>query len=288
MMNIVFFWLPVVLAHTTADPVTVPAKADIPAAQAWADAVTERADQGWHLRDMATSQDSDGIQISLTLASSDHAELFSLSYQVGESSFAEFGQRAVALPTEARDYLAERTLFEELSTGAPTAISLDCVDFLLDFGTTSVPLAEDDFELPLWSTGRRSGAALSSWLADSLDGGQLIDIRDERVDDGAKVVAQVVFVVQSESGVEEMRVDLSANGAPRHLHLIHSPRSGHWESHPAGEELRSIAAKSAIRKLHFGDDDMGAAPKLQIKAGQGAAMALDLAEFSPGEEACGC
>ncbi len=289
MINLVYFWFPLVLAHSTPAPPPVAAPEQvIPAAQAWTDALVNRADRGWELRDLDSSYDEDTIKISLTMASDARAERLTISYQTGSESFSEFTRQAVALPTEARHYQTAQLLFEELSTGAPLAVNYDCADFYLDFGSSSVSMAEDDFSVPLWSTGHKPGRRLSRWLSTSLSEGQLIDIRDERVDDGAEVVGQVIFVVDSADGIEEMTATLGANGAPVHLEVQHSPGGSYWESHPAGEALQELASSAAIRRLNFAAPDFSSAPKLEIVVSGKSSMTLDLSAFTSDEEHCDC
>lgn len=285
MMNIAFFWFPIVLAHTT--PAAAPAQ-EIPAGPAWAQAVTERADKGWHLRGVESNHDAQGISISLTLASDSKAEQFSVRYAPSDKSFTDFAKTDVALPTEDREYAVEGRLFEEFSTGAPVAIDSDCADFYLDFGSSSVSLADDAFSVALWSTGRKPGPRLASWLSTSLAEGQLIDIRDERIDDGAEVVGQVIFVVDSAEGVEEMTVELSAQGAPVHLQVEHSPGGAHWAQHPSSEALRELAKSSSIRRLQFAAEGVGEAPQLKIDATGQSSILLDLGAFTADEEECDC
>ena len=292
-MNLALFWFPVVLAHST--PTAAPAKPAaatpervIPAQQAWADALTQRAELGWELRDLDSSHGSESIEISMTMASETRAERFRISYELGTESFSEFNRQVVALPSEARQYDAAALLFEELSTGAPVAINFDCADFYLDFGSSSVSLAQDNFSVPLWSTGHKPGKALSRWLSTSLSEGQLIDIRDERVDDGAEVVGQVIFVVDSADGIEEMTVELGANGAPVHLQVEHSPGGSHWGAHPSSEALQELASSATIRRLNFAVDGFVEAPKLDVVASGQTSLQLDLGAFTADEEECDC
>lgn len=289
MMNLALFWIPVVLAHST--PTTAPTatpEQEIPAQQAWADALTQRAELGWELRDIGSSHEKEAIEISMTMASETRAERFRISYQVGSESFSAFSRQVVALPSEAREYDAAALLFEELSTGAPVAVNFDCADFYLDFGSSSVSLAQDNFSVPLWSTGHRPGKALSRWLSTSLSEGQLIDIRDERVDDGADVVGQVIFVVDSPDGIEEMTVELGANGAPVHLQVQHSPGGSHWGAHPGSEALQELASSATIRRLNFAVSGFVEAPKLNVVASGQTSLQLDLGAFTADEEECDC
>jgi hypothetical protein len=292
MMNLVFFWFPVVLAHSTPAPGPPAPKATpervIPAEQAWADGLSKRSDLGWELRDLDSSHAGETIEISVTMASQAHAERFRISYQMDSESFSDFSREAVTLPTEARQYEAASLLFEELSTGAPVAVSYDCADFYLDFGSSGVSLDQDDFSVPLWSTGHKPGRALSRWLSSSLSEGQLIDIRDERIDNGADVVSQVIFVVDSAEGIEEMTVELGSKGQPVHLQVQHSPGGWHWDEHPSSEALQTLASAGAIRRLNFEVDGFVSAPKLQIVAKGQAEMRLDLGAFSSEEHECDC
>jgi hypothetical protein len=142
-------------------------------------------------------------------------------------------------------------LFEEVVLGAPTGIGFDCADFYLEFGASGVSLATHDFVVPLWSETEAPGERLSFWLSQSLRYGTLVDVRDERVDDGAEVKQEVVFVMDGPEGVEEMRVSLGSKGQPVHLELIHSPGTPVWGSYPHGDKLQALVAKSAIAKLSF-------------------------------------
>ncbi len=168
------------------------------------------------------------------------------------------------------------------------AISYDCADFYLDFGSSSVSLAQDDFSVVLWSSGDRPGEALSQWLADSLAGGELIDIRDERVDDGAAVTDQVIFVADTEEGVEEMTVELASTGAPRYLKLRHRGGPSYFGAHPASAALRALASKSPIRRLQFLVDGFDQPPKLQVESGKNRGVALDLSAFTTEGDHCDC
>jgi hypothetical protein len=285
MMNIAFFWLPIVLAHTAPVPATPEV---IPAGAAWAQAVSRRADAGWHMRDLTSSHDGQGIEISLTLASKTKAERLSLRYQPESESFSDFSKAIVSLPTEARRYENEQELFEELRTSPPLAINYDCADFYLNFGSISVSLSQDDFSVPLWSSANRPGRALSRWLSAALADGELVDIRDEREDNGAQVVAKVVFVVETAEGVEEMTVELGEQGAPNFLSVEHSPGGSHWAGHPSSASLRALASSAAIRRLRFVAEGFEEAPELQISTAGQESLNLDLGAFSADEEECGC
>jgi hypothetical protein len=291
-MSISIYWLPMLLAHSASagapQPAAVAPDPVADAAPQWAAAVTQRADAGWHLRDLSSSHDADAIRLSITLASSGRAERMSVQYDLASASFSEFAREKVALPTEERHYDNEQVLFEELSLSAPRAVNIDCADFYLDFGSRSVSFAEDDFVVSLWSTGRRPGARLSTWLVASLKDGQLVDIRDERSDDGAEVRSEVVLVVDSAEGVEEMRVELGPDGAPTYLRLQHTPGNTQWAPHPDGETPRQLAAGAAIEGLRFSGEDFDHAPELQIDLAQDAQVTLDLGAFEAGEDECGC
>jgi hypothetical protein len=288
-MSIPAFLIPILLAHSAGQLAPEPAsKAASPAAASWAAAITKRADAGWQLRDLSSSHGADGVFLSMTLASARRAERLTVNYDQGSQSFGDFQRERVAVPSEKRRYDNERALFEELSMGAPVAIDFGCADFYLDFGSRSVSLGEDDFRVSLWSTETQPGVALSTWLSSSLEEGELVDIRDERFDNGAEVRAEVVFVVESDSGVEEMRVALGPDGKPAHLQLQHAPAASGWSSHPASARLRQLASDASIQALHFSDEDWPDAGTLRIELEGDSQVELGLGEFEAEEGECGC
>lgn len=85
-MSIAFFWFPILLVHSTSSVAPEPVST---AATEFATAVTKRADAGWQLRDLHSSYDSDGLQLSMTLASAKRAERISVRYHSESQSLAD-------------------------------------------------------------------------------------------------------------------------------------------------------------------------------------------------------
>lgn len=295
-MSFPVFWLPLLVAHTAA----ISSEAQAPeAAPQFASAVHALADQGYQVRDLQTRATDGGLELGLVLASEHRAQRLSVRFDEQTGSFSDFAQNASEMPAEERDYLHGPALLEELSLSAPQTVGYDCADFYLDFGASSVSLAEHAFEVEIRSTTRRPGAALSSWLRDLLEEGELVDIRDERRDDGAEVSSEVVFVIDGNEGVSELRVAVDGNGRAQELRLVHSPATEVYKRYEEGDELRR-ALRSPIESLNFvfGDESDAAefgAIELEMrfrpesKRPEPSSFRIDVAAFEEMSLAgCGC
>ncbi len=295
-MSIPLFWLPFLAAHTA--PIS-PAPLHIDAAPRFAHAFTELADAGYQLRDLHTHMSAKGGEVELVLASDHDAQALSLRFDEGAKTFSEFAQVRTTLPTEARIYQHQAELFDELRLSAPQALGFDCADVYLDFGSRSVSLAEGAFEVQVRSTRKRPGSALSSWLGELLEEGELVEVRDDRYDDGAQVSAEVAFVFDGAEGVQELRVAVDEDGHPTELRLVHSPGTEVFKRYHDSAGLRAGIARP-IESLSFvfpeeGAPDQFDAAALELRfAKRGSAtrarsMRVDMKAFEAlAIDECGC
>lgn len=295
MMTLPLLCLPLLFAHSaslasgpaSSHPASSAAKPA--AAPAFSEAVTQRAEAGWHLRDVQTTERPEGLVLSLTLAGQRRAERLSLTYDLGEQRFGRFARKPVLVPEEEREYQSESMLFEELSLGPPRAVSYDCADFYLDFGSRAVSLSDAAFEVEVVSTDDRPGAALGAWLSELLAAGELVDVRDERWDDGAEVRAEVVFAIDSDQGPMELRAELSQEGEVIFVSMHHTPGRSIWRRYVHSRELQQVLAKGrGVTRLGFVGGDSAQTLRLQVELAGDLHLSLDLGDFEPDGQDCGC
>lgn len=258
-MTLPAFWLPLLVAHTTAIPPDAPAQRE--AAQ-FASAASQLADQGYQLRDLQTRVALEGIEFAIVLADDRSAQSLSVYYNHDTENFSRYTQHAVAMPTEERHYLHGEELLEELSLSAPQRIDFECADYYLDFGLRSVSLAEHAFETELRKTAQRPERALSRWLRALLADGELVDIRDESYDNGATVAPEVVFVVDGSEGVQELRATIDGRGRVQEVRLLHSPATPIYKRYEQGQKLRE-ALRRPIASINFAFSDAEDAGELE-------------------------
>lgn len=287
-MSIPMIWLPIILTQALG---TTPEGAQRAAPEFQA-AITARADLGWRVRDLQTVDAEGGIDLSIVMAGQRRAQRISLQYNPETEVFGSFQVETVAMPTEDRVYAQEAILLEELSLGQPLAIEYDCADFYLNFGKTGVSLSDSDFRVQLQSAHKRPGAALSSWMSELLEHGELVDLRDERSDDGADVTQKLVFVLDTEEGLHELEAELGTSGKVLSASLHHTPGIEAWGRYQESPELNSLLSSGRpVTKLRFVEGEWAEPVQLEMEFAGGKTHTLEFEEFADDAfigEHCGC
>ncbi len=299
-MSISLLWAPLLFVHTStfAAPAAIvasPASPPVQVARSQAKAspqqrmahhITRLAQAGWHLRDLQR-EDNPGereVRVSFTMARGKRAKTASIVYNFERHSFAEFRLSPAPAPTERRLYASESALFEELSYGAPLGIAEGCSDLWLQFSGRDVSLSDAGFEVLLReNSGPKAGASLTQWLGNALRHGELVEVRDERFDDGALVTQSVVFVLDTDGGFTEIRATLDVLGAVSKVSEHHTPGVSFSRRYTKSARLAELVSEGGrIVALGFVGEDLG------IRFENGSYAAFEETDFERGELDCGC
>ena len=244
--------LPLIAAHTVGlgAPASTPAPAPTPE-QSFASLMSEREAAGFRLSDLDVAGQGDTVELRFELSNEIAAESLRLSYSLKAARFTDFVRVGAELPTEDREYPQAAQLFEELAIGAPLGLSSDCEDYYFDFGSRAVSLDEEGFRVLIDEVDDAAGQALSHWMLELLEeGGELVDVRDEREDDGAEVTRFMVFALAASDGVHELRAELDdGDRVVRVDWHLESGRVGHQRYAHRGALMERLHGAPAIQTI---------------------------------------
>lgn len=284
-MSISLLVLPLLFAHAT----QVAKVSELAPADGFAQEMTRLADAGYHLRDVETSEIGEQVRLALTMANSKRARKLSLVWNPEAQSFGSFAQQKSEMPTEMRNYAFEAALIEELGYGAPSALGTGCASLNVEFGPGVVSVGSEKFEVVVSRERRAAGKSLSKWLARNLEEGELVDLRDERTDNGAQVRRFVVLVVESDEGIHEVRTQINSAGKPLSFVVLHTPGQRPWRRYTGGTSLGQRLDKSGgVVSMNFADSGEFGSLSLNIELENSETISFGESDFQEEESPCGC
>jgi hypothetical protein len=261
----------------------------------FAERVSLRAQAGWHLRAVTVDDARQTTSLTLTLQSpaGGEAERFELRFDEGEGRFESFAWQSLGKPIlEAREYDFEAELYESLQHGAPLALDPGCVDYFLEFRGRSVALDSEGYTVQVATEEHRAGEAVSGWLAELLEDGELVDVRDERDDNGAEVKASAVLVVNGDQGPHTITAELDGRGMITAAELRYAPGLAAYRAYQKPRALGKALLKGrAVESMRFVMDSWEATARLELTMQSGLAV-IDFADFQERgvdeDDFCGC
>jgi hypothetical protein len=257
--------------------------------------VSLRAGEGWTLRELQVDDASSTMLISLTLADkAGKAERLELGWNETTGAFSSYAVRDLArAPMERREYDAQDELFEALQLGPPRGISPGCEDYLMEFAGRSVALDPEGYSVEVATSKGRADAAVATWLMELLEDGELVDVTDERDDNGATVQASVLFVVMSDEGAHTITAALDRRGAVASAELRYRPQAEVFRSYSASAELmQALRRGRRVASMRFAMDSWESPARLELALATGRTT-IDFAKFAKLrgadlEQSCGC
>lgn len=266
------------------------------AADKFARAVTRRARDGWHIRDLDVALEDDGdMALSLTLASRKAARRFTLTLADDGSRVTGYSNTSARTPRERRIYPIEAELFRLLASEVPSGVDYECGSFFL--GGLETGLAIDPMDYHVVEDRQAGWAApstLASALASSLDSGlDLVSIEEsESEGPGATTRRAIEFSFagqndensrpKNETRSRIIHVELDPRDRVVAVEIRRVPHVSPWQVYSRGAQLRrSLESRAAISRITMAGDDAGSV----ILDGK---LVIDMADFAVGDIECPC